>query len=94
MISNQDKALDLTCELRAFGEFQLKEHLVLAHDNLKAANTAERPETVIPHAEGDAANSGQPGPGVTAQTLLERDPLHKLTLFVVRAESPTRSTYT
>lgn len=51
---NRDTAnpLALEADLRSFGEFRLIEHLVLEHDDLKARNTAERPDEVTPHNRG------------------------------------------
>lgn len=36
------------------GNEQVVEHLALGHPNLKAANTLDQPDTVVPHANGDA----------------------------------------
>ncbi|MCY9663535.1 alpha-N-arabinofuranosidase [Paenibacillus alginolyticus] len=46
--------LDLDVNLRSFGKVRLLEHLVLEHDNIKAANTKSHPEDVIPHNRGTA----------------------------------------
>jgi alpha-N-arabinofuranosidase len=48
--------LALTADLRSFGTKNLRliEHLVLEHPDMKAVNTADAPDTVIPHANGDA----------------------------------------
>jgi alpha-N-arabinofuranosidase len=51
---DQTGVLELTCELRDFDKYTVIEHLVLEHDDLKATNTADHPDTVIPHANGDA----------------------------------------
>ncbi|MFM7323107.1 MAG: alpha-L-arabinofuranosidase C-terminal domain-containing protein, partial [Armatimonadota bacterium] len=39
---------ELDATLRGFGEFRTVRHTVLRNDDLKAVNTAEAPETVIP----------------------------------------------
>ena len=38
----------LELDLRAFGELQNTDHIVLHHDDVKAVNTADSPDTVIP----------------------------------------------
>lgn len=40
--------LDLELKLRAFPDLHVKEHIVLRHDDLKATNTRETPEKVVP----------------------------------------------
>ncbi|WP_248926932.1 alpha-N-arabinofuranosidase [Paenibacillus hamazuiensis] len=59
-----DEALTLQVDLRSFGGCRLIEHIVLEHGDLKAANTAERPDNVTPHQRGSAAVDGS---SVTAQ---------------------------
>lgn len=53
-----EQALPLTVDLRSFGECSLIEHIVLEHDDLKAANTKEQPDRVKPHNNGNAAVDG------------------------------------
>ena len=55
---DQQHALDSVCELRGFGDYTVAEHLVLEHADLKATNTADHPNNVKPHADGDAGVSG------------------------------------
>jgi alpha-L-arabinofuranosidase len=50
-----DTVLGLEGDLRDFSEYRVVEHLVLRHDDIKAFNTMERPDEVVPRAEGDAA---------------------------------------
>ena len=38
----------LECDLRAFGDLKPVEHIVLHHDDVKAVNTEEHPDTVSP----------------------------------------------
>jgi alpha-N-arabinofuranosidase len=38
----------LTCDLRAFESLKFEEHILLHHDNVKAVNTEDAPNTVIP----------------------------------------------
>jgi alpha-N-arabinofuranosidase len=42
----EDCLLDL--DLRAFGKLRLKEHILLHHTDVKAVNTEEHPDTVVP----------------------------------------------
>lgn len=53
-----EQPLGFEADLRSFGRFRLVEHLVLAHDDLKAANTAAATNRVHPRADGDAAVDG------------------------------------
>jgi len=57
---NRDLAepLTLTVDLRAFGELSVSEWLVLRHDDLKAANTADAPDNVLPAAVEGAKVQG------------------------------------
>lgn len=41
--------MEFECDLRGFSDFTVQEHIVLAHPDLKATNTAERPNNVVPH---------------------------------------------
>ncbi len=50
---SQDGRLPIEGDLRALAGYRVVEHLVLAHDDPKAANTADAPDTVVPHAGGD-----------------------------------------
>ncbi len=50
----QDGPLALRGDLSAFQPLRVIEHLVLEHADPKAANTADRPDEVAPHAGGDA----------------------------------------
>lgn len=40
--------LEVSCDLRAFGDLRLKEHIVLHHDDVKAVNTESAENTVAP----------------------------------------------
>jgi alpha-N-arabinofuranosidase len=55
---DQKDSLDFSCDLREFGAYRLVEHLVLQHNNLKATNTAENPDNVTPHSNGNATVIG------------------------------------
>lgn len=49
------ESLALDIDLRSFGACQVIQHIVLAHDDLKATNTADAPDRVKPHTNGNAA---------------------------------------
>jgi alpha-N-arabinofuranosidase len=53
---NKDRihALDFTCKLRGFGEYEVVEHIVMEHEDLKAKNTLSNPDHVKPNPSGDA----------------------------------------
>ena len=40
--------VELSGDLRAFGDLKIVEHIVLHHDDVKAVNTEERPDNVVP----------------------------------------------
>lgn len=54
----QEEALPLEGDLRDLSGYRVAEHLVLEHADPKATNTLERPDTVVPHARGDASLDG------------------------------------
>ena len=41
--------VELTCDLRSFGSFRQINHSVLHHDDVKATNTEDHPDTVLPY---------------------------------------------
>jgi alpha-N-arabinofuranosidase len=47
-----EESIDLEIDLRDFTGATLVEHLVLEHEDLKAVNTAENPNNVVPHTNG------------------------------------------
>ncbi len=49
------EAMELTCDLRAFGTLRPTGHIVLHHDDVKAVNTEKAPRRVVP-TEGDAGS--------------------------------------
>jgi alpha-N-arabinofuranosidase len=51
----QDAPLPLEADLRSLPGYHVVEHLILEHPNPQAVNTAERPNEVVPHADGNAA---------------------------------------
>lgn len=51
-----DSSMPLECDIRGFGDYTVVWHLVLESEDPKASNTAARPDAVVPHSGGDAAN--------------------------------------
>ena len=43
-----DEDIELSADLRAFGDLRVAEHIVLHHDDVKAVNTEDAPDTVSP----------------------------------------------
>ena len=52
------EVLELDVDLRSFGAVNIIEHIVLEHENIKAANTKSNPQTVTPNHQGNAAVEG------------------------------------
>ncbi len=50
-----NEGVTLNCDLRQFEDYQVIEHIVLAHDDLKAVNTGAAPDTVTPRAGGESS---------------------------------------
>lgn len=50
-----DEDMEVICDLRQFEGYRVQEHIVLHHDNLKAVNTQQAPDTVAPQSNGNAA---------------------------------------
>lgn len=54
-----EEGSEFTADLSAFAEkAEIIEHVVLCHDDLKAINTADHPDNVVPEASGDAQICG------------------------------------
>lgn len=45
---NLEEDMEVQCDLRQFAGYQVKEHLVLTHEDLEAVNTETAPDTVAP----------------------------------------------
>lgn len=69
-----DEDMDFDIDLRDFPEAKLLEHIVLEHEDFKAANTADNPENVVPQNNGFTAISGSKATSV----------LHKHSWNVIR----------
>jgi len=48
MNRSTDSNIELSCDLRAFGNISFKEHIVLHHENVKAVNSEDEPNEVVP----------------------------------------------
>jgi alpha-N-arabinofuranosidase len=48
MNRSTDNDISLACDLRAFGNIHFKEHIVLHHDDVKAINSENDPNEVVP----------------------------------------------
>jgi alpha-N-arabinofuranosidase len=51
---NQDEPLQVVGDVRSLPGYKVVEHIVLEHDDPKARNTADSPNLVAPHTQGDA----------------------------------------
>ena len=51
---NLEGGLELSADLRGFKDYSVVEHIVLTHDDVKAVNTADNPNNVVPAANGNA----------------------------------------
>jgi alpha-N-arabinofuranosidase len=52
---NPKEPLLLEADVRSMEDYEVIEHLVLENEDIKARNTAENPNAVIPHSHGKAA---------------------------------------
>jgi alpha-N-arabinofuranosidase len=55
---SQDSLMELECGLNNIGDLELIEHIVLEHADIKATNTEENPDNVIPHNQGKTLVEG------------------------------------
>ena len=53
-----DSGIDVSLDISGFGEVSLIEHIEMTHNDLKAVNTEENPENVIPDVCGNTAING------------------------------------
>ena len=49
-----EEDMEVTLDLRQYADYTVKEHIVMQNDDLKAVNTEENPNNVVPHAGGNA----------------------------------------
>jgi alpha-L-arabinofuranosidase len=52
---DQEEPISLEGDVRSFAGYEIVEHLILEHEDPKAANTAKHPTSVTPHKGSDAA---------------------------------------
>lgn len=52
---NMEENITLDIELNGFGQFEVIEHIVLEHSDVKAVNTKSNPNNVVPNTNGNAA---------------------------------------
>ena len=54
-----DEDIEFSCDLRQFGNISVNEHIVVAHDDLKAVNTEAEPYNVKPvYSDKDKCDGG------------------------------------
>ena len=51
-----DEPLEMVCDLRQYADYAVVRHIVLEHDDMKAINSEENPNEVIPHEGGISRN--------------------------------------
>jgi len=56
---NLEEAMELSCDMRQFDGYQVKEHIILRHDDVKAVNTEENPLNVVPVKGDGKIENGQ-----------------------------------
>lgn len=57
-VNRSEETAELEISLRDFTGFVFNEHLVLEHEDLDAANTADEPKRVVPHGGGQTSVNG------------------------------------
>lgn len=53
-----EEDMEITCDLRQFADYRIKEHIVLHDEDLYAVNTEEQPDRIKPEANGASALDG------------------------------------
>jgi alpha-N-arabinofuranosidase len=54
-----DNGIVLECDLGNFDDYQVVEHIVMEHEDIKATNTVQHQNRVVPHNHGDASRDGR-----------------------------------
>lgn len=49
-----EEDMEMTLDLRQYAGYRVQEHIVMQHDDLKAVNTEENPDNVVPKRNGNA----------------------------------------
>ncbi len=52
MNKSLEEGMEISCDLRQFSDYRIMNHIVLAHDDLKAENTETNPDNVAPRTGG------------------------------------------
>jgi len=66
-----EEDMEVTMDLRQYADYTLAEHIVMRDDDLKAVNTQENPDRVIPRADGKESSNTQITDGILS-TLLKK----------------------
>ena len=53
-----EEDMEVTCDLRQYADYKVKEHIVLHDEDLKAVNTEDDPFRILPEADGTSAMDG------------------------------------
>ncbi|MDE5717235.1 MAG: alpha-N-arabinofuranosidase, partial [Lachnospiraceae bacterium] len=53
-----DEDMEVTMDLRQYAGYRIQEHIVMQNDDLKAVNTEQNPDNVVPKAGGNAKVDG------------------------------------
>lgn len=53
-----EEGLEVSCDLRQYEGYEISDFTVINHENIKAQNTEEHPDTVVPRAGKDASFAG------------------------------------
>ncbi|MBW2090595.1 MAG: alpha-N-arabinofuranosidase [Deltaproteobacteria bacterium] len=56
---DQESSIAFECDMRGLEGYQVVEHLVLEHPDIKARNTQDNPNNVVPHGNGNAVTEGK-----------------------------------
>lgn len=63
-----EEDMEMTCDLRQFADYKVKEHIVLHHEDLKAENTESNPDRIHPENNGTSKVEG----GILEAVLLHK----------------------
>ena len=53
-----EEDMEVTCDLRQYADYKVREHIVLHDEDLKAVNTEDDPFRIRPEANGTSAMDG------------------------------------
>lgn len=75
-----EESMELSLDVRQFEGYQVKEHIVLRHDDLKAVNTEADPEQVVPRAGSAVAQASAKVDGGMLTAVLPDKSFHVIVL--------------